>query len=197
MTSHKHINKKDIIIIDFEGFIGKPPSFVGVWDNGTYTIIILDKNMIGVTDQKNVVFMDLQSFLEETASFCRKENKKLIGYSNKELEVFKEFGVDISDIYYNPIKNLKKWFYKKQYKLPKPFALNDVLKVLEYPKYRYFGDKQTTQRIKHVTTQLIRSNQNFQDLTPVAKSKWTKLQKYNNQDVVGLLWTLEHSQLVA
>lgn len=192
------MRSEDIIIIDFEGLMNHPPSFVGVWSNHIYKIIILDENMIGLTDQTNVIFSDLKTFLTDIAFSCRNNNKMIIGYSNRELNVFHDFGIDITDIYYNPISDLGRWFWQNRniYTRPGPLALKSVLKVLQYPEFHNFGDRQTTQRIKHVTNQLVNNNQNFEKLTPVAKGKWTKLKNYNYQDVVGLLWVLVRTGLV-
>ena len=58
---------QDIIVIDFEGFKGKPPSMVGIWEKYPnrnqpyYRVIILDQDLKGLVDIKDLraIYVDL------------------------------------------------------------------------------------------------------------------------------------------
>lgn len=181
-----------LIIIDFEGFIGKPPSLVGVYHHDLgFKTIIHDESLVGTTIFEGTEFLDIESFIQSMSNFCRENKYTIIGYSQRELQVFQDFGFDISEIYFNARKELKKWYNRIGRLKPEPFSLDSVIKDLGYPNYQNFGKQQTTQRINHVRNQLILRNQDFQALTPTAKSKWTKVIKYNMQDVISVFWALE------
>jgi len=191
------ISRKNSIIIDFEGFIDKPPTLCGVWCNEIFKMFIFDSDLKGLCNETDILYMDLNEFLKQTFLHCQKNDFKIIGYTQRELQVFIDNDIKIPDYYIDAKKILKRWYNINDYEnRPRPFALNSVLKQLEYPKYQFWGNRQTTQRIRSVRDQLIVQNQNYSLLTPTAKAKWTKIYKYNQQDVIGLLWALEKTNLI-
>jgi len=69
-------------------------------------------------------------------------------------------------------------------------TLQDFLQLIGYDRPKHLGIEKTTSRIKHVRDQLI-SRGSFDDLTPVAKAKWTKLLDHNRHDVQGMMTLVE------
>jgi hypothetical protein len=191
------ISRRNSIILDFEGFIDKPPTLCGVWFDEIFKMFIFDSDLKGVCNDSDIFYIDLTEFLKQTILACQKNQLKIIGYTQRELNVFNDYGIDLSPFYVDAKRLLKSWFIKNVPKnRPRPFALDSVLKKLGYPKYQFWGNQQTTQRIKNVRDQLINRNQNYSSLTPTTKGKWTKVYKYNQQDVMGLLWALEVTKLI-
>ena len=71
----------------------------------------------------------------------------------------------------------------------------NILEFFNYP-LKFYGFQQATQRIRAMETQLIRHNQDFMKVTPVTKSKWTKVLNYNRQDVEGMMFALKAANIV-
>jgi hypothetical protein len=191
------ISRRNSIILDFEGFIDKPPTLCGVWFNEIFKMVIFDSELKGVCNDSDIFYLDLTEFLKQTILACQENELKIIGYTQRELNVFNDNGIDLSLFYIDAKRLLKSWYIKNDPgNRPRPFALDSVLKKLGYPVYQFWGNQQTTQRIKSVRDQLINRNQNYSLLTPTTKGKWTKVYKYNQQDVIGLLWALEVTKLI-
>ena len=191
------LSKENTVILDFEGFIDKPPSLVGIWHNGIFKTVVFDEDLSGVTVFPDVELANISSCLKEIMKFCVEHNCKIVGYSERELNVFADYNLDITELYFDARKELKRWYFERKLpNRPKPFALKSVLIHMGYPDYQSFGNRQTTQRIASVKIQLINKNQDYSALTPTVKGKWTKVLKYNKQDVIGLLWALENANLI-
>ncbi|MGA1331465.1 MAG: hypothetical protein ACO31H_07930, partial [Bacteroidia bacterium] len=135
---------QDIIVIDFEGFKGKPPSMVGIWEKyanrnqhkPNFRTLILDPKLKGLASMENprVKNQSLKVFMKRISKRARRENKIIIAYSNHELLKFGENGIDISDCYVNARAETKTWFtINKIPNRPKPLGLKPVLKYLNYP----------------------------------------------------------------
>ncbi len=75
---------QDIIVIDFEGFKGKPLNMVGIWekyDNRNqpyYRVIILDQDLKGLVDITDLraSYVVLIEFMETIIARARREKKK-------------------------------------------------------------------------------------------------------------------------
>ena len=196
---------QDIIVIDFEGFKGKPPSMVGIWEKYAnrnqpyYRVIILDQDLKGLVDIKDLraSYVDLIDFMETIIARARRENKKIIAYSEHELLKFGENGIDISDCYVNGRKETSRWFSINQKpNRPTPLGLKPVLKYLNYPALIDYGTQRVTEKIKRIKNQLILHNQDPTKLTPLAQENWRDLVAYNEQDVRGLVYVLEQIGLL-
>ena len=196
---------QDIIVIDFEGFKGKPPSMVGIWEKYPnrnqpyYRVIILDQDLKGLVDIKDLraSYFDLNDFMENIIARARRENKKIIAYSEHELLKFGENGFDISDCYVNARAETKTWFtINKIPNRPKPLGLKPVLKYLNYPALIDYGTQRVTEKIKKIKKELIRHKQDPTKLTPLAQENWRDLVAYNEQDVRGLVYVLEEIGLL-
>jgi hypothetical protein len=161
-------------------------------------MIVFDKDLKGVCDHQNIESMDFCTFLESIKNYCLSENVRTVAYAARELDVFLEYGFDTTTLYIDAKQVIKKWFVRNRFgDRPRPFALNAVLQYLGYLEYQSFGNRQITQRIRRVRHQLVRRGQDYSSLTPTVKAKWTKVYKYNKQDVIGLLWALRETEIVA
>jgi hypothetical protein len=180
------------IYIDFEGFIGKPQSIVGELKNNNFKVYVFSETLQGIPDHKcekceiSIVHMDLRTYLDNLIHECKANNKKIVAYSTRELDVFKECNVnEIEKYYINAHKEIKKWFSKNSIAKPKPFSLENLLSQWEFPTNNY-GERKTTRRIRNVESGLKTHQNDFSNITTYAKSQWTKVLHYNRQDVEGL-----------
>jgi hypothetical protein len=196
---------QDIIVIDFEGFKGKPPSMVGIWEQyhrdhkPHFRTLILDPQLKGLARMENprVKNQSLKVFLNRIFKRARRENKKIIAYSEHELLKFGESGIDISDCYVNGRKETSRWFSINQKpNRPKPLGLKPVLKYLNYPALIDYGTQRVTEKIKKIKKELIRHKQDPTKLTPLAQENWRDLVAYNEQDVRGVVYVLEQIGLL-
>jgi hypothetical protein len=185
------------IFLDFEGYIDAPPSLGGVLFNGVFQQFVLTDVLSGTTHDGRVDYLSIEEFLQFWSKFIIENDLILVGYTSRELSVFEDYGHDqMKHHYYDAHKVLKKWINRNHYKdRPDKFDLESVLIFFDYP-LKKFGNRQTTQRIRHMEQQLIRLNQDFTSITPVAKQKWTKVLNYNKQDVEGMLFALDKAGLV-
>ncbi|MBM3410614.1 MAG: hypothetical protein FJY18_03165 [Bacteroidetes bacterium] len=197
------ISRDNLIFIDFEGLIKEDPAIVGVWSDEKFKLVVLDQRLIGIlqsplAQEIPISFQTITDFLEHTLQRVRNEKKKIVAFSDREKHVFESKDLDVTDHYWNAHKDLKKWFKKNDpVNRPKPFALDSILRYFSYPTHTDYGEKQATQRIVHVRNMLESRGQNYSKLTHVAKSKCTKLIRYNQQDVEGLIFALEKSALIS
>jgi len=196
---------QDIIVIDFEGFKGKPPSMVGIWEQyhrdhkPNFRALILDPKLKGLASMENprVKNQSLKVFMKRISKRARRENKIIIAYSNHELLKFGENGIDISDCYVNARAKTSRWFtIMKKPKRPKPLGLKPVLKYLKYPALVEYGTQRVTEKIKKIKKELIRHKQDPTKLTPLAQENWRDLVAYNEQDVRGVVYVLEQIGLL-
>lgn len=197
------ISRDNLIFIDFEGLIKEDPAIVGVWSNEKFKLVVLDQRLIGIlqsplAQEIPISFQTITDFLEHTLQRVRNESKKIVAFSDREKHVFESKDLDVTGHYWNAHKDLKKWFRENDpVNRPKPFALDSILRYFSYPSHTDYGEKQATQRIVHVRNMLESRGQNYSKLTNVAKSKCTKLIRYNKQDVEGLIFALEKSALIS
>jgi len=197
------ISRDNLIFIDFEGLIKEDPAIVGVWSDEKFKLVVLDQRLIGIlqsplAQEIPISFQTITDFLEHTLQRVRNEGKKIVAFSDREKHVFESKDLDVTGHYWNAHIDLKKWFRENDpVNRPKPFALDSILRYFSYPSHTDYGEKQATQRIVHVRNMLESRGQNYSKLTHVAKSKCTKLIRYNQQDVEGLIFALEKSALIS
>ena len=180
------------IYIDFEGFIEKPPSLVGELKNNNFKVYIFSETLQGIPIHEcrdckiNIVHTDLRTYLDNLIHECKTNNKKIVAFSERESNVFKEFNInEIEKYYINAHKEIKKWFKDNKLQRPRPFSLNNLMAQWAYPA-RNYGNRQTTHRIKNVEERLKTNKNDFSKITNTAKTQWSKVLHYNRQDVEGL-----------
>ena len=185
------------IYIDFEGFIGKPPSIVGELKNNNFKVYIFSETLQGIPNHEcrkcriNIEYIDLRTYLENLIHECKTNNKKIVAYGERELNVFKECNINgIEKYYINAHKEIKKWFSINRLVKPKPFSLDNLMSYWEFTTTE-FGDRQTTQRIRSTEQQLVVRRNDFSKITNTVKIKWSKVLHYNRQDVEGLEFVFE------
>ncbi|MBM3919186.1 MAG: hypothetical protein FJ344_06775 [Sphingomonadales bacterium] len=197
------ISRNSLLFIDFEGLIKEDPSLVGVCSDDQFRLVILDPRLEGVLQSPlaheiPISFLSITDFLEQTVKLVRTEHKVIVAFSEREQLVFQSKGWNVSDYYWNAHKSLKQWFNQHdRINRPKPFTLNSILRYFSYPLHTDYGEKQATQRIVHVRNMLEARQQTYSQLTNVAKSKCTKLLRYNQKDVKGLVFALEQTGLIS
>jgi hypothetical protein len=175
------------IIIDFEGPKDGPPEFVGVWYQGKFETIFFSE--VFESCQTYYPNLKVQS-LDEFGKWIEGkilEGYKIIAYSTLEGTVLIPLvsNDDISYWYRDAHKYFK--FHSKMWRgvrRPRPFTLSSVLDRLGIEE-RQYGNQQASQRIRYVKEQLIRRG-DYNDLTPTAKAKLTKVIRYNEDDVCCL-----------
>jgi hypothetical protein len=185
------------IYIDFEGFIEKPPSLIGEFKNNKFTTYIFSQTLIGIPNHEckncsiNIIHIDLNTYLKNLITECKENNRKIVAFTERELEVFKTNNFDeIQEYYINAHREIKTWFKKEKTPKPKPFSLDNLMKLWEYPT-RNYGNRQTTHRIKAVEERLKTNENEFSKITNTAKTQWSKVLHYNRQDVEGLKFIYE------
>lgn len=196
------ISRNALLFIDFEGLIHEDPSLVGVWSDEKFRLVILDPRLSGILQSPlaheiPISFQTLTDFLNHIIHRASVENKKIVAFSEREKLVFESKDLDVAAHYWNAHKDLKKWFIQHDgVNRPKPFTLDSILRYFSYPSYTDYGHKQATQRIVRVRNMLETRGQSYSKLTAVVKSKCTKLLRYNQQDVEGLVFALEQTGLI-
>ena len=185
------------IYIDFEGFIEKPPSIVGELKNNNFKVYVFSETLQGIPDHMcekceiNIFHMDLRTYLDNLIYECKANKKKIVAFSTRELDVFKECNInEIEKYYINAHKEIKKWFKENKLQRPRPFSLDNLMSYWEYPT-KEFGNRQTTQRIRSTEQQLVVKRNDFSKITKTVKIKWSKVLHYNRQDVEGLQFVFE------
>jgi hypothetical protein len=188
LNSEKNISDneaKKAIYIDFEGFSNSAPSLIGVQCEENFWQVVFSEDLRLAAEAKNLNVTDGKKFISELLIKATNENRKIVAYSSFEKEqCYKWYEIDISEVYVNANLVAKRW-KRKAYPKSRVSGLKDYLKLINYPRGDHLGIKQSTQRILSVVNMLAK-RKNFEDLTPVAKGKWTKLLDHNRIDVQGM-----------
>lgn len=177
----------DSIIIDFEGPIEGQPELAGVYYDNEFTTHFLSPVYESCIDRYEnsevTTFEDFCIWID----FMIEEGYKILAFSTHEGEVLLPHmsNQNISFWYRDAHKYFK--FHSKMWRgvrRPRPFTLSSVLDRLGIEE-RQYGNQQASQRIRYVKEQLMRRG-DYNDLTPTAKAKLTKVIRYNEDDVCCL-----------
>ena len=185
---------KNAVVIDFEGPKTGPPELVGVMHNGQFQTIffsnVFESCVPYYMNSKVQPFNEFVGWINTLIA----EGSKVIAFST--LEGYYLLPNVLND-------NISFWYrdahkYFKNHsslwngiRKPRPFDLSAVLKRLNIPE-RQYGFQQASQRIKFVKRHL-EAGKNFDNLTPTAKAKMTKVLRYNEDDVRCLISAIEAS----
>ncbi|MEK9909557.1 MAG: hypothetical protein VW498_04245 [Candidatus Thalassarchaeaceae archaeon] len=197
------------VIIDFEGLMDEDPSMAGILYDGYFTQVCFNPKLEKAAIAKNLQFTSLHSYLDELLTECIDDHRLIIGYSQREYDVFCDILPDrieeINSVYLNAIAT--KWF-KNRY----PLALKAVAKKKKKEKYhrdRRIGLKdildfdfvayevepwakgvKPAKAIRRMINALEK-NKDYKSVTGRTKSAWTMMLRYNQLDVEGLHYLLQ------
>ena len=178
---------REAIYIDFEGFVEKSPTLVGVLIEGEFEQTVFDLRLFPAAEAKGLQMAALPDFVAEMVELSLKQNRCIVAYSQHEKNlILKYAGIGPGDRYRDARKIAVRW-KKRLYPTQniKGYGLKDFLKFINYPRGDYLGEMETTSRLRAVIGMLER-RVNYNKLTPVVKAKWTKLLQHNKIDCTGM-----------
>lgn len=181
------IEAKRAIYIDFECFMGKPPSLAGALIEDEFEQIVFEPRLQPAAEAKGLRVGSLQEFVADMIEVSLKSNRCIVAYSEHEKNIIHEYaGINLGTRYRDARKIAIRW--KKQFHRDERMdakGLKDFLKLINFPRGDYLGKQETTSRLRAVIEMLERRGR-YNDLTPVVKAKWTKLLEHNRIDCVGM-----------
>jgi len=183
------------VFLDFEGRKKEAPSFVGaVWD-GPRTIhleqVVLDERLLSAAKAKGLCRAELSSYLHDLSSWIRGEERVIVAWSERELEVFREFA-DAADLrvlekaYRNGIR-LAKAYRRRQPPGSAPDQ-NSLAVWMDHCGYRV-PNGQGTGLVAAAILDVrdgLEKHRGYDELTPVMKGKWTRALGHNHHDCLGM-----------
>lgn len=189
-TLHRSISTAEAeraIFIDFEGFQDQPPSLLGMLVDGSLTQVALDPRLTAAALAKGCRVVALRDVALALKRWCQQGNRKLVGYSQHELQMFSQYaGVNFRDEYRDARMIAKRWWNICNPGVPRPDnTLKTFLAAIGRPCPTYFGDRKMTTRLRAVVNMLSK-RRTYDALTPVVKSKWQKILSYNAFDCEGM-----------
>jgi len=175
------------IYVDFEGFMNKPPSLLGILIDGSLAQVVLDSQLTSAARAKGCETAALCDVAAELKRRCVEEQRRLVGYSQHELDVFLEYtGIDFGNDYGDARMVAKRWWNICRPGVPRPDnGLKAFLEAIGQPMPAHFGERKATSRLKAVIDMLSKRG-SYNQLTPVVKAKWRKLLNYNAHDCHGM-----------
>ena len=189
---------KELIYIDFEGRIGKKPTFAGFKQKNDFKQIAFEPLFSSnkISKENRLEYKDFKDFLKEIIS----ADKMIVHFTQHEVQLFEsnlglkmepEKFMDIHKLVKNFVKEDKER-YKKYKDLPEwkkhsrrnktRWTLKTMLKFSNYPIKEPYGKGKVTKWIGAVESGV----KSLGDLTPVQKGNLTLLLRHNKTDVEGM-----------
>lgn len=190
ITDDAHISSEEIeraIYLDFEGFQETPPAMAGILCADHFEQVVFDDALQSAAIEANCRVEYLDDEMRRLLTKCHDEKRRLVAFSQFEKDGCQLYAdVDLGEVYCDGRKVAKRWINRAcaRNRL-EGWELKEFLLLIEYPRPRNLGSRQTTQRLHHVRDMLQRRGE-YQRLTSVAKAKWTRLLKHNRIDCFGL-----------
>ena len=174
------------IYIDFEGFVDKVPSFIGVQIEGDFKQVVFDEALRLAAEAKGLEVADFTAYMQALVAQAQKEARLIVAYSEHEQNIIREYaGIDISSRYLDARKLAKLWKNKCHHEAKLGMGLKDFLVFIDYERPSYLGEQKSTKRIQAVSSMLAAKNR-FDALTTTVKGQWTKVLQHNRIDVQGM-----------
>jgi hypothetical protein len=175
------------IYVDFEGYVGKPPSLIGVAIGPAFTQVVLDTGLRLAAEAKGLQVQKGSSVVEGLLARATRENRRIVAFSQHEKRICKEFyGIDLSPVYADARFIAKKSSSREYSKLGRrPKSLKEYLRSIGYSRQTCLGERQSTQRLRAVTGMCAKRG-SYEALTRTVKAKWTKALENNRVDVIGM-----------
>ncbi len=168
-----------VYYFDYEGFVDKRPSLVGILLDGQFRQYTFEPVLEGLAPDLNVTYMTWDQWVEYLVEL-RDRGYLGVGYSMHEADKTPELG-PAEKWYRNAHRFIKRQVQWPNGGRPRKWDLESVAKYLGMDTKSY-GTKQATQRLRY-TLQFAAKYGTMDKFTPTAKAKWTKLLNYNSQDV--------------
>lgn len=192
--------------LDFEGFVGRPPSLAGVLVDGRWFAVVFedaDPALVPAAIAKGIEVRRLDDFLADILGRAEAEDRFVMGFSSRERSVFLEHGVaaEAFDRRWVDTRQLGVAWRRRHH--PDVAAavsatrrrlrrlgrrvdgrgnrLQDFARLLGVASCPGYGAGRTTIRLRDVGGQLERRG-SYARLTRVAKRKWTMLLRHNEFD---------------
>jgi hypothetical protein len=198
------------IYIDFEGTQNEPPSLLGIFyrtSGGTERLrqFVFDPALIKAAEAKSeslgagncVPVASVEVALRRLLRFAEDENRMLVCWSNRESEAIVATGLteDEKNRYglrlINALVPARRWRrrfhpqleFQSNFRIKKN-ALHHYMITVGFDVPWPFGPGTAAKRIRDVREQ-IEKRGSYENVTSVAKGKWSKLLKHNEYDCKG------------
>lgn len=192
------------IYLDFESHEQGPPFLAGrLIGSDDLRLTVLDPMLYSAAGGSRVLKADtyeLGRYMEGILYRCRGENRRLIAFSEREIEVVAEFTPYLVDqmtaCYGNALPPVKKWFRKehpavysdlkaKAQEQKRRVGLKDYVEAdvvpCEYPR-QLKGKFSPSGAARIVRDQLLKRDGDYSKIAGWRKRRWTNLLKYNKAD---------------
>lgn len=175
------------IYVDFEGFANKSPSLLGILVDRSLSQVVLDPRLKPAAEAKGCKIAGIRDVAVALKKWCQQSGRKLVGYSQHELQVFFKYAdVDFRDEYRDARMIAKRWWNICRPGIPRrDNGLKTFLEAIGQPQPTYFGEHKATSRLRAVID-MLGARGEYGALTPVVKAKWQKLLDYNACDCHGM-----------
>ena len=182
----------DGIYIDFEGPLNDPPALLGCLIDGCLERIILDEGLRLAADYSHFRLSSLDKEFNRILDMAISEDRKIFAFSHTERTIFRKFSglldrlSEFEPVYVDILPISRKWtrdFFPEEKDLR--HSLKDLSALIGFPYPPSIGKQKAAKRIRDVRNMLA-GRSSYDDLTPTAKGKWTKLLKYNRLDCENL-----------
>ena len=175
------------IYIDFEGFMDKAPSLIGVAINSKFYQVALDDGLRLAADAKKIPVRSGDQLARGLLERAMRENRRIVAFSPCEKRICRKYyQLDLSPVYADANRVVKRWVAKAYPELKRrPKSLKAYLRLIGYKRATCLGERQAAQRIRAVRGMCLKRG-SYEALTGCVKAKWTKLLEYNKIDVLGM-----------
>lgn len=185
------------IYVDFEGFKDKAPSLVGILVDGQMKQVVLEPELFPAAVANKCETGSIEEVARELRTRCKAEGRVLIGYSEHELRLFKQYAEEnFDDVYRNALVIARRWWHVFHQGEVRPRTLKAYLKAIGHEMPASLGLGKATARLKSVIGSLDRRGK-YKAVPKGVKKKWWNLLDYNERDCRGTqtLVTLAVSEL--
>jgi len=175
------------IYIDFEGFLDRAPSMIGVAINSKFYQVVLDEGLRLAANAKKIPVRPGDELVRDLLERAMRENRRIVAFSPCEKRICRKYyQLDLSPVYADANRVVKNWVARAYTDLKRrPKSLKAYLKLIGYERATCLGERQAAQRIRAVRGMCLRRG-SYEALTGCVKAKWTKLLEYNKIDVLGM-----------
>ena len=178
---------KRAIYIDFEGFLGKAPSLIGVAIGSKFYQVALDEGLRLAAVAKKIPVRSGDELVRDLFERAVREKRRIVAFSSCEKRICRDYyRLDLAPVYADANRVVKAWAAKAYPELKhRPKSLKAYLRLIGYPRASCLGERQAAQRIRAVRG-MCANRGAYEALTGCVKAKWTKLLEYNKVDVLGM-----------
>jgi hypothetical protein len=178
---------KRAIYIDFEGFLGKAPSLIGVAIGSKFYQVALDEGLRLAAGAKKIPVRSGEDLVRDLLERAMREKRRIVAFSSCEKRICRDYyRLDLAPVYADANRVVKTWAARAYPDLKRrPKSLKAYLRLIGYPRAACLGERQAAQRIRAVRGMCARRG-SYDALTGCVKAKWTKLLEYNKVDVLGM-----------